>query len=141
MSKSNHKDILSKKERSKRMSLIRGKWTQPEKWLHNFLKGNKMSHKMHPNLNGSPDAILPKKKIAIFVHGCFWHKCPKCYNEPAHNKKFWKQKAKMNTQRDKRNQKDLAKNGWSVITIWEHQITRHNPSNGLKKIISELRLR
>jgi DNA mismatch endonuclease (patch repair protein) len=83
-------DIMSKKERSKRMSLIKSKWTRPERLVHNFLKGNKIRHEMHPKIVGSPDIILKDKKIAIFIHGCFWHGCKKCYRKPMNNKHSWK---------------------------------------------------
>ena len=112
-------DIMSKEERSKRMSLIRSKWTNPEKLVHNYLKGNKIRHKMHPKTNGSPDIIIPEKKIAIFIHGCFWHGCKNCYRKPVNNKKFWEDKIKRNIERDKSNAKSLKKQGFKVITLWE----------------------
>ena len=115
-------DILSKEERSKRMSLIKGKWTKPEKRMHNLLKGRKIRHEMHPKILGSPDIILKDKKIAIFIHGCFWHGCKKCYVAPSSNKEFWVNKLEKNVVRDKKNINVLRKHGWVVIIIWEHEI-------------------
>ena len=128
-------DILSKEDRSKRMSLIRSKWTKPELLLHNFLKGSKVKHQMHPCIEGSPDVILYEKPIAIFVHGCFWHKCSTCYKEPSNNKEFWKNKASKNINRDRANKRKLQKSGWVVHTIWEHEIPRRKPEDALKLIV------
>jgi len=58
-------DIMSRKERSKRMSMIRGKWTKQERWFHNHLKGRKTRHKMHPKIKGSPDIIILEKKMLL----------------------------------------------------------------------------
>ena len=131
-------DILSKEDRSKRMSLIRSKWTKPEKWLHNYLKGRKIKHKMHPKIVGSPDIILPDKKLALYIHGCFWHGCKRCYRKPTNNGEFWKNKLINNIKRDKKNQKNLRKAGWKVKIIWEHQIPRHKPKTALRKIVDTL---
>lgn len=131
-------DILTKPERSQRMSLIRSKWTKPERWMHDYLKGNKIKHKMYPDIRGSPDIIIPDKKIAIFLHGCFWHKCPLHYKEPSNNKMFWRNKVVSNINRDKKNELFLRKNGWKVIKIWEHEVHRNKPRDSIRKIIREL---
>ena len=55
------------------MAQIKSKWTSCEKKLHNYLKGNHVKHAMHPQMNGNPDILISKKKLLIFVHGCFWH--------------------------------------------------------------------
>ncbi|MBI1972510.1 very short patch repair endonuclease, partial [Candidatus Woesearchaeota archaeon] len=78
-------DFLTKKERSKRMSLIRSRWTKQETKVHNMLKGNKIKHKMHPKLPGNPDVLINNKR-AVFLQGCFWHKCPIHYKKPSSNK-------------------------------------------------------
>ncbi len=130
-------DIMTKEERSKRMSLIRGKWTKQERWLHNHLKGNKIKHRMHPKIKGSPDLVIPEVNLTIFLHGCFWHGCHRCYREPLSNKDFWREKITRNRKKDKKNTKLLRENGWLVLTIWEHEIKRHNPSPSVRKIIKK----
>lgn len=115
-------DIMSKEDRSKRMSLIRSKWTKPERLIHNFLKGNRISHKMHPKIAGSPDLIIPDKKLAIFINGCFWHGHVGCYKKPTNNKKFWKEKIKRNIERDRINIAVLRKSGWKTKVIWECKV-------------------
>lgn len=127
-------DNLSKLQRSKCMSKIRSKWTQPEKTVHNYLKSRKIRHKMHPKVKGSPDIVLIEKKKAIFLHGCFWHKCPKCFVEPKSRRHYWTQKIEKNVSRDERSRAVLRKQGWSVISIWEHQI-KEDPQKTLNRIV------
>lgn len=115
-------DNLTREQRSYCMSRIRSKWTLPEKKVHNFLKGWKIKHSMHPKIEGSPDVILTDKKIAIFIHGCFWHKCPKCFIKPKSKKSYWNPKIDKNVKRDKLKIDILKNHGWKIIQIWEHEI-------------------
>ena len=118
-------DNLTKEQRSFCMSRIRSKWTSAETALHNFLKGLKIKHKMHPKIDGSPDIILLKQKKAIFLHGCFWHKCRLCYKEPKTRKEYWLPKIEKNIRRDKKNERALRKGGWKIIKIWEHELKKN----------------
>ena len=77
---------------------------------------------MHPKINGKPDIFLSNTKTAVFLHGCFWHKCPKCYKKPKTNKKYWTAKIENNVKRDQKNSKSLKKLGFNVIHIWEHSV-------------------
>lgn len=115
-------DNLTKIQRSFCMSKIRSKCTKPEMLVHNLLEDLKIKHKMHPKIDGSPDLIIPDKHIAIFVNGCFWHKCPLCYKEPKTRKEYWVPKINKNIQRDIKNKYLLKNKGWKVISIWEHQL-------------------
>src|SRR3990167_6022712 len=108
-------DIFSKEKRSWVMSRIRSRWTAQEKKIHNYLKSRKIRHRMHPKIPGSPDIIIPDKKIAIFLHGCFWHRCPKHYKEPKSNRKYWLPKIDKNAERDKKNIRLLKNSGWKVV--------------------------
>ena len=126
-------DNLTKEQRSKTMSRIRSKWTAQEKKVHNYLKGNRIKHQMHPSIKGSPDIILKDTKTAVFLHGCFWHKCPKCYIKPKTNKKYWLPKIENNVKRDRKNNKILKQDGFKVIRIWEHEIKKD-----FKKILNRL---
>jgi DNA mismatch endonuclease (patch repair protein) len=75
---------------------------------------------------GSPDISFPKKKLAIFVNGCFWHRCPYCkLNLPKSNNFFWSNKFKRNKERDWLKKKRLRSLGWKSINIWECQIKKH----------------
>lgn len=128
-------DNLTKKQRSYCMSQIKSEWTTPERKVHNFLKGRKIKHEMYPEMEGSPDIILKDAKKAVFIHGCFWHKCPKCYKPPKSRKEYWLPKIERNVKRDKENIRILKKGGWKVIRIWEHEI-KNNKKKAIKKIIS-----
>jgi DNA mismatch endonuclease (patch repair protein) len=66
------------------------------------------------------DLVFPRKKIAIFVDGCFWHGCPKHGRTPKKNKGYWASKLALNAQRDERNNEALRRAGWAVLRIWEH---------------------
>lgn len=125
-------DRLSKSQRSYCMSRVKGKWTSQEITFHNFLKGNKIKHIMYPKLVGNPDILLKDVKSVIFVNGCFWHKCPKHYRQPASNKKYWSSKIKKNTLRDKSSYKTLRQQGFKVLIFWEHDV--RNMGQIIKKI-------
>jgi len=119
---SNMSDMFTKKQRSYIMSRIRSKWTSQEKIVHNYLKGNKIKHQMHPAIIGSPDILIKGKNIVVFLHGCFWHKCKKHYIAPKSRKGYWVNKINNNVKRDKKNVASLKKQGYTVLTIWEHDI-------------------
>ncbi len=72
---------------------------------------------------GRPDISFGKKKIAVFVNGCYWHRCPYCdLPLPKHNRAFWKKKFEANSKRDKRREEELKKEGWKVFVFWECKI-------------------
>lgn len=89
---------------------------------------------MHPKIAGSPDIILKKSKTAVFLHGCFWHKCPRCSSLPKSNKKYWLAKLEKNVQRDKKNIRLLKKEGWTVFVFWGHELKKNS-----QKIAEKLR--
>jgi len=120
-------DNVSKATRSRIMSHIRGKDTKPEIKLRKAL--HKAGYRYSLNyrfkeLNFKPDIVMVSRKVCIFVDGCFWHGCPKCYKAPKSNKTYWVQKIKRNIERDKEQNTYLKKNGWKVVRVWEHQITK-----------------
>ncbi|MEM6806105.1 MAG: very short patch repair endonuclease, partial [Bacteroidota bacterium] len=84
------------------------------------IKGYRLHWKKVP---GKPDISFPGRKVAIFVHGCFWHRCPYCkLSLPKSNTDFWENKFKKNVARDKRKINDLKMIGWDTIAIWECEI-------------------
>jgi len=103
------------------MSRIRGKDTKIEKSVEAWLKRNKIKFRKHYKVIGSPDFALPKRKIAIFVDGDFWHG----YDFKKRKNKlplYWKEKIKRNMKRDKKIDSKLKKLGWKVIRVWEHEL-------------------
>jgi len=73
----------------------------------------------HLKLPGCPDFTFRKKRVCVFVDGCFWHGCPKHYRPPKSNAKFWNEKVKKNRERDSRINQELKKQEYRVIRIWE----------------------
>lgn len=88
---------------------------------------------MHPDIEASPDIVLRGKRVAIFIHGCFWHKCPKCFRWPKTREEYWKPKIDRNVERDRENREILKKNGWEVLEIWEHEI-----KNDFQKVLDQI---
>jgi DNA mismatch endonuclease (patch repair protein) len=87
---------------------------------------------------GCPDFLFQKKRIALFVDGCFWHGCPKCGHLPSTNAQYWAMKIKLNKKRDRRTTRALRADGYQVLRVWEHEITS-NVDRCLDKVIGELR--
>jgi len=116
---------------SRVMSANKAKNTKPEVILRralwaNGLRGYRCNYKKAP---GRPDIAFPKKKIAIFVNGCFWHRCPHCKLPlPKSNQDFWKTKFEANKKRDREKVTLLGKEGWKVFIIWECEIPKKNQS-------------
>ena len=72
---------------------------------------------------GRPDVAFPGRKLAIFVMGCFWHRCPQCHMAvPKKNVDYWEAKFARNIERDQQNLRDLEAMGWKVLVLWEHQL-------------------
>ena len=114
-------DRYSTEKRSYLMSQVKSRDTKPEIIVRSILHKNGLRFRLHrKDLPGCPDIVLPKYKIAIFVHGCFWHghDCPKG-RRPATNQEFWNKKIDRNMGRDKSNYVLLQSLGWSVKIIWE----------------------
>lgn len=127
-------DVLTEEQRKKNMSMIRGKNTRPEIKLRKHLYSSGIrGYRIHYTLPGKPDIVFPKYKIAIFIDGCFWHKCPLCFKEPDTRKDFWMAKIEKNVERDRKVNSELEEKGWKVIRIWEHDI-RKNPESVIQKI-------
>jgi len=107
------------------MSQIRARDTQPEIILRKAISSAGISgYRLNYRLLGKPDIVFPKRKIAVFIDGCFWHKCPRCFIKPDTNKKFWNEKIASNVKRDKIVNTELKRKGWKVLRIWEHELRK-----------------
>lgn len=121
---------------SKAMKGNVAKDTTPELLLRRLLReAGYPGYRLHwTKVPGRPDIAYPGRKIAIFVNGCFWHRCPYCRPSlPKSNTDFWKRKFQLNLVRDRRKAEELKDLGWKVITTWECRLT-DNPSKVLKDI-------
>lgn len=90
----------------------------------------------HLPLPGKPDFTFRKEKLTLFVDGCFWHRCPKCFREPKTNADFWRNKIESNVKRDLQVNKELKQAGWSVFRLWECQLKK--PQRFLVRIQKKL---
>ncbi|RQZ49630.1 DNA mismatch endonuclease Vsr [Burkholderia cepacia] len=111
-------------QRSRIMSAIRGRDNvSTERRLMRILRSHQISGwRRHMKLPGSPDFAFPSAHVAVFVHGCFWHGCPRCYKEPRSNVEYWREKIVRNKKRDAKVARQLRLRGWSVLTFWEHSL-------------------
>ena len=104
------------------MSRIRSKDTKPEMLVRKFLFAQGFRYSLHnKSLPGKPDIVLRKYKTVIFVHGCFWHGHQNCkyYVVPKTKTDWWLEKIGGNIKRDNKNKRELIKQGWKVITVFE----------------------
>jgi len=110
---------------SKSMKGNKANGTKPEISLRKALRSRRLAgYRLNfRKIPGSPDICYPSKKVAIFVNGCFWHRCPHCkLTLPRSNKVFWRNKFNRNKERDRLKTKRLRNAGWKVLTVWECQI-------------------
>ncbi len=118
------------------MAAIRSKNTKPEMIVRRLLCEMGLRYRLHrTDLPGKPDIVMPGRKVAIFVHGCFFHmhKCRYGRVVPATNSEFWRTKRLSNAARDKRNCRHLRKLGWVVLTLWECETK--NPEKVKRKLL------
>jgi DNA mismatch endonuclease, patch repair protein len=113
---------------SARMAAVRRRNTQPELALRLALREQGVSYRLHKrDLPGTPDIVIRRSRIAIFVHGCFWHRHKGCARAtlPKSNRFFWSEKFVANVRRDARNARILRSMGWKVFVVWECGIETH----------------
>ena len=104
------------------MAAVKGKNTAPEIRVRQMLHKMGFRFRLHrKDLPGKPDLVLPKYRLCIFVHGCFWHQHPGCKRAtiPESNQEFWLTKFQGTLKRDKQAEKELRQQGWRVCIIWE----------------------
>jgi len=119
------------------MSRIRGRGNKAtEIALAKFFRRNQITGwRRHQKVFGKPDFVFPKLKLAVFVDGCFWHGCPRCYSAPKSNRAFWKNKISRNRERDRLVARTLRRSGWQVIRIWEHDLAGKNEIQLARRIL------
>jgi len=107
--------------RSAVMSRIRSRDTKPEMAVRRALHASGLRYRLHrKGLPGRPDLVFPGRRIALFVHGCFWHQHGCCLSHaPASRLEYWGPKLRRNKERDAENTKALEATAWTVMQIWE----------------------
>ena len=125
-------DVFSKRKRSLVMSRIRSTHNRStEQAFVDYLKAYHITGwRRHYSLQGRPDFVFPKMRIAVFIDGCFWHRCPYCYDGhiPKQNRHYWVKKLARNRRRDTANNRTLRSLGWRVFRVRECSISKHKPS-------------
>lgn len=104
------------------MAGIRGRDTAPEMKVRRLLHRHGFRYRLHhKGLPGKPDLVLPRYRLCIFIHGCFWHRHPGCRyaTTPSTRKEFWQAKFDQNVARDTRSKSELLAAGWRVMELWE----------------------
>ena len=118
-------DVYSAEKRSAVMRRVKGRNTTPELKVRKALTRLGARYRLHrKDLPGNPDIVLPGRKLALFVHGCFWHghDCARGARVPKQNRDYWIAKVGRNVARDARTRAALADLGWRVETIWECEL-------------------
>ena len=120
------------------MQAIRAKCNKSTelKMVKLFRENNITGWRRHLPLPGKPDFTFRNEKLTLFVDGCFWHRCPKCFRNPKTNAEFWKNKIENNVKRDRRVNIELKQAGWSVVRLWECQLKK--PQRFLTRIKKKL---
>jgi len=118
-------DVFSPQKRSSVMRRVKGRDTGPEKTVRRLLTGLGARYRLHrKDLPGRPDIVMPGRRLALFVHGCFWHghDCARGARVPKANRDYWLGKVGRNRERDLTNLAALETAGWRVEVIWECQM-------------------
>jgi DNA mismatch endonuclease (patch repair protein) len=118
-------DVFSQQKRSSVMRRVKGKDTAPELKVRRLLTRMGLRYRLHrADLPGKPDIAMPGRKLAIFVHGCFWHghDCARGARVPKANRPYWEAKIGRNRARDVEHRAALEAKGWRVLVLWECEL-------------------
>lgn len=117
---------MGKEKRSEVMSLIRSRGNKATelRLIEIFREYGITGWRRNQALLGKPDFTFRRERVVVFVDGCFWHGCPKCYKRPGSNQEFWDTKIATNRKRDRHVSRELSRLGWHVIRIWQHQLKK-----------------
>ena len=125
------------------MQANRSKNTKPELLVRSYLRSRGLAgyRLQWKAAAGRPDVAYPGRRVAIFVNGCFWHRCPHCSpSQPKTNVEFWNAKFARNRARDKANAETLVAAGWTVVVVWECRLKKKRRPRTMAEIACEVRL-
>lgn len=127
-------DTVSREKRSEIMKKVKRENTRPELILRRALHAAGLRYRLHrSDLPGTPDIVIVRHRIAIFVHGCYWHRHAGCKKAttPKSRQEWWEKKFINNVNRDTKNCNQLNEIGWRVVVAWQCQI-----ENSLSSVVS-----
>jgi DNA (cytosine-5)-methyltransferase 1 len=129
--------VAAARLRSRIMRSVPAKNTSIEMELRKLLwSAGLRGYRLHDErVPGHPDVVFPVARLAVFVDGCFWHGCAKCYREPKSNLKYWQMKVQRNQDRDRRVNAACKEGGWRVVRVWEHEI-KGSPDRVTRRILN-----
>ena len=134
-------DTMTPEQRHKIMSQVHSKNTGPERAVRHALWHKGYRYRLNDKrLPGTPDIVLPKYRAVIFINGCFWHGHRGCtkYVVPKTNEAFWREKIARNIARDELNAQRLDTLAWTVITVWECELSKKNLDATITRIEADL---
>ena len=118
-------DVFDTAKRSQVMARVRGRDTKPEMAVRRYLHARGLRFRLHRrDLPGRPDLVFTSRRIAVFVHGCFWHQHPGCKRAklPQTRADFWREKLEGNVERDAAALAELEAASWTALVVWECEI-------------------
>lgn len=135
-------DTMSQEKRSRIMSAVHSKNTLAELLVRRYLWSHGIRYRIHrKDLPGKPDIAIPRCKLAVFIHGCFWHGHDECIRGrlPKSRLEYWKPKIEANKKRDRLIEKELKERGWQWLVIWECQLrTQKAASKALPELLEKI---
>lgn len=128
-------DNMTRAQRSYTMSRIRsaGNEATEVRFLHLLRTARLTGWRRNVDLPGRPDIVFGRKRVVVFLDGCFWHGCPQCYALPKSHLDYWGPKIAGNIARDKKVAANLRAAGWIVVRVWQHSIRAH-PGRTLRRV-------
>ncbi|SDO74405.1 very short patch repair endonuclease [Halobacillus sp. SY10] len=127
-------DIMTSEQRKKTMSRIRARSKLEDKVSKALWNRGYRFRKNVRKLRGTPDIVIQKYKVVIFIDSCYWHACPVHGTTPKSNTKFWKDKFERNKQRDQRDNQYYEDKGWNILRVWEHDLKKDEFEDTVQRI-------
>lgn len=119
-------DTVTPEIRSRVMAQVRSQRNRSTEWRlrAGLIRAGIRGWRLNPNdVLGKPDFAFAQERLLVFVDGCYWHGCPKCYRRPSSNRIYWDAKVVRNRSRDTKTTAQLEGDGWQVLRIWEHELS------------------
>ena len=139
MKKNATTDVFTAEKRSAVMRAVKSRDTTPELAVRRILRTAGIGYRLGgAGLSGRPDVVMKGRRVAVFVHGCFWHghDCPRGARKPKANAGYWAAKIERNRARDAGNEAGLHGQGWRVVTVWECELRAEGFA---ERLVSEVR--